>query len=474
MKKILFGIIMMFMLVLNVQAQGVKPKDLRYYNKDIGIAIDFPTEWDIYTEDNKNVPDSFKEALKNKKDKNDSPLLLGMKKNQNAFVRLLIEKYNATLDEYMQLFQLMLDNPNINVVSITYSGDNNNATVIYQAKVNNLPIRFVDYVVMNNGYAVRLTFWSIDSLFQNQFSEFSEIAQKALFYDKSAKTNWGPLWASVPSSCEHDKKPVEQNNFKYMFFTVKSKTNTVYIMGSIHIGKDSFYPFPNNIETAFAKTNNIVVEVNTQSKEVKDKTYDFNSYAYLPNNKTLQDVLTKDLYSAVETSFLNYGVPMSKMNRFKPWVAAATLTTLKMMSLGYVANSGTENYFLAKAGDKKIFELESFEEQVKIFDSIDGNSFLAMTLLSLSSMEKELETMIDSWRNQDLQKLEDITMEGIENEGRRDYFEKFYFQRNLAMTDKIKGYLSQNEDYFVIVGSGHLVGEKGIVALLKKAGYTVE
>jgi uncharacterized protein YbaP (TraB family) len=42
------------------------------------------------------------------------------------------------------------------------------------------------------------------------------------------------------------------------------------------------------------------------------------------------------------------------------------------------------------------------------------------------------------------------------------------------MTEKIKGYLGQNENYFVIVGSGHLVGDKGILALLNKAGYTVE
>ncbi len=473
MKKILFAILAVLLLGLTVQAKETNPKDLRYYNKDIGIAVDISGEWEIFTDD-KNAPDFFKKLLKNKKDKNDSPLFLGMKKNQSAFTRLIIEKYAASIDEYMSLFEATLNSSGIELVSITYSEAHNNATVIYLTKANNLPIRFVDYVVLNNGYAVRLTFWSLDSLFPNQFSEFSGVAQKALFYDKAAKTDWAPLWSTVPSSLEQDKTPVVQNDLKYMFFTVKGKTNTVYIMGSIHIGNNSFYPFPDRIETAFSKTNNIVVEVNTKSPEFNEKTQNLDSYAYLPENKTLQDVLTKDLYSALETNLLSYGVPMSKMDRFKPWVVASTLTTLKMMSIGYVANSGTENYFLDKAGVKKILELESFEEQVKLFDSIDGNLFLATTLLSLSSMEKEMGAIIDSWKNQDMQQLEKLTMVGSEDQSQREYFEKLYFQRNVSMTAKIKDYLGQSEDYFVIVGSSHLVGDRGIVTLLKKAGYEVE
>ena len=41
------------------------------------------------------------------------------------------------------------------------------------------------------------------------------------------------------------------------------------------------------------------------------------------------------------------------------------------------------------------------------------------------------------------------------------------------MTDKVKKYLLDNENYFVVVGSGHLVGDRGIVALLKNDKYKV-
>lgn len=471
MKKILLGIIFAVFLILNVNAKGINPKDFQFYNNDIGIALEFPIEWEIF-EDERKAPASFKELLKNRNSKYD-PTFLGMKKNQTAFVKLTVEEYEASLDDYVELFETMLINSNIKIISETYSEDNNSTTVIYQTKVNNLSLRFVDYIIMNNGYASRLSFWTLESIFNKQVHEFTEIAQKALFNVTSDKNNWNPLWANVKISLEQEA-PVGQNDSKYMFFTVKGNKNTIYLMGSIHIGNSSFYPFPDKIESAFSNTPNLVLEVNTDSKEVSDKIKNISSYGYLKDNKTLQDVLSKDLYKAVETNFLNYGLPMDQVNRLKPWLVAATLTNLKMMSIGYVTDSGTEKYFLEKSSDKIIFELESFEEQLNIFDSIDGNSFLAMTLLSLSSMEKQIESLIISWKNQDLQKLEELTLEGIDNDNQKDYFEKFYFKRNLAMTEKIKSYLGQNENYFVIVGAGHLVGEKGILSLLKKSGYPVE
>jgi hypothetical protein len=46
--------------------------------------------------------------------------------------------------------------------------------------------------------------------------------------------------------------------------------------------------------------------------------------------------------------------------------------------------------------------------------------------------------------------------------------------RNTAMALKVEGFLKMKETYFVIVGAGHLVGEKGMVEILKKKGYPIE
>ena len=41
------------------------------------------------------------------------------------------------------------------------------------------------------------------------------------------------------------------------------------------------------------------------------------------------------------------------------------------------------------------------------------------------------------------------------------------------MADEIESFLDTGYSYFVVVGAGHLVGNKGIVELLKSRGYSV-
>jgi uncharacterized protein YbaP (TraB family) len=53
-------------------------------------------------------------------------------------------------------------------------------------------------------------------------------------------------------------------------------------------------------------------------------------------------------------------------------------------------------------------------------------------------------------------------------------YEKLIYERNRRMVSKIEGYLKGNGTYFVVVGAGHLIGEKGIVETLGKKGYRVE
>jgi uncharacterized protein YbaP (TraB family) len=42
------------------------------------------------------------------------------------------------------------------------------------------------------------------------------------------------------------------------------------------------------------------------------------------------------------------------------------------------------------------------------------------------------------------------------------------------MAEKIEEFLADDEIYFVVVGAGHLVGENGLINLLKNQGYETE
>ena len=49
--------------------------------------------------------------------------------------------------------------------------------------------------------------------------------------------------------------------------------------------------------------------------------------------------------------------------------------------------------------------------------------------------------------------------------------EKVPYERNRKMTSGIEDFLRARENYFVIAGAGHLVGDRGIIEILKGKGY---
>jgi uncharacterized protein YbaP (TraB family) len=53
-------------------------------------------------------------------------------------------------------------------------------------------------------------------------------------------------------------------------------------------------------------------------------------------------------------------------------------------------------------------------------------------------------------------------------------YEKLVYERNGNMTSRIEDLLRIKGTCFVIVGAGHLVGDRGIVEILRRKGYLIE
>ena len=55
-----------------------------------------------------------------------------------------------------------------------------------------------------------------------------------------------------------------------------------------------------------------------------------------------------------------------------------------------------------------------------------------------------------------------------------DYNYRMLDERNLGMRDRAVQWLEAGDKVFFAVGAAHLVGDAGLVTLLRNAGYTVE
>ena len=141
---------------------------------------------------------------------------------------------------------------------------------------------------------------------------------------------------------------------------------------------------------------------------------------------------------------------------------------------------GLDRHFLKQAvqSRKPVSALETSEFQVKLFSSYPEklqDQLLLIALINAETASDVFDGMLQAWRSGDTEAMEELITRDL-----RAYpvvkpvMEKVFDERNEAMTKHIEKLLQTPKTYFVAVGSGHLVGERGILRQLQKKNYAVE
>jgi len=194
------------------------------------------------------------------------------------------------------------------------------------------------------------------------------------------------------------------------------------------------------------------------------------------DDTTLQDLLTKDEYAKVKKYFNEKGgmIPFSMLETFKPMLAMSTMIEKSMNCDNMIA---MEQLIMeeAKGGSKEVKGLETVNYQMSIFDSIpyklQAKQLVKFIDEGSDGGSKELEEMTNAYRNQELKKLEEMIKD--DHSGLASFNNILLYNRNYAWVAKLEKLLPKNS-LVVAVGAGHLPGDKGVIQLLRKAGYKVE
>lgn len=275
--------------------------------------------------------------------------------------------------------------------------------------------------------------------------------------------------------CIQDAVCQDQKSF---LWKVTSEGNTVYVLGSLHMLRQQDYPLNKSIEDAFSKSVILAVEANINDVANLDLQTLMEKALY-PENETLEDNVSQETYETIKKETGRLGLPLMLVDRQKPWFLALSLTSMELLRLGFNPSYGIDMHFMNKAsGEKEIVELESLEYQIDLLSNLSDDeqeSFLLYTLRDLHVLEQELQSMIIAWKSGDPKALASIMKKSAAGDiDMSTVYEKLITERNRNMVGKIEGYLEEDETYFVIIGAGHLVGEKGIINFLKEKGYTVK
>jgi hypothetical protein len=230
------------------------------------------------------------------------------------------------------------------------------------------------------------------------------------------------------------------------------------------------------MESAFKAAEKLVVEVDIQKSQMALAMKAMQMAMY-PAEQSLSGSLSE----ATKKKWTEYqaekGIPGATMERFKPWFVAMSVMQMELGKLGYDPQQGVDMHFLKAAADRQmeVLELETGEQQLKIFADMEPKmqeEMLRYTMEEMSQMGTKIDQLFEAWKKGNESSLSALMNEAFEKDKSLDSIKKAIFtDRNLAMSEKIDGYLKGKGTYFVVVGAGHLVGEDGIVKLLEKKQY---
>ncbi|HVZ40776.1 MAG TPA: TraB/GumN family protein [Candidatus Kapabacteria bacterium] len=263
---------------------------------------------------------------------------------------------------------------------------------------------------------------------------------------------------------------------KNMLWRVQSDSTVVYILGSVHMLPKSMYPLNAPIERAFDSAQRVVFELNLDSISQAAPAMEMVMKGMYTDGRTLKSVLSRSTYKLAARKLKKMGMDISMFERFKPWMVGITMMGLDAQDDGYEPQYGIDFYFHKKANDAKkpVAGLETLNDQISIFSDLPDKAQEGFLLQMMDSRQgsDELDQIVKAWKLGDTTPLEKMLSKYLVKDS--DLYESMLFRRNRNWIPQIESMLNRKERTMVVVGSLHLVGDRGVIAMLRQKGYRIE
>jgi uncharacterized protein YbaP (TraB family) len=264
---------------------------------------------------------------------------------------------------------------------------------------------------------------------------------------------------------------------KATLWKVKGDHNTMYLLGSVHVLSKHAYPLKPALERAFDDANQVVFEIDLTRFTPKSFRQEFKRTALYPSGQSLSKKLSPGTIELLKSVLPHYGLTLHEVERFKPWFLAEWLSSRALEMAGFSDRLGVDFYFYhkAKAAGKPVLGLETLRDQAQIFDSFNDEEnefYLVSTISGLPAYAVMVRRLVDAWKDGDVRLLDQL----LNQDKRSDptTHDVLFSKRNSKWMPEIERFAHESGNYLIIVGAGHLVGDDGVVAQLKRAGYSVQ
>ena len=262
-----------------------------------------------------------------------------------------------------------------------------------------------------------------------------------------------------------------------LLWKVSEGDKSIFLLGSIHYLRKENYPLNQAILDAFNASDRLVLEIDLQNTPAGAAQRLTLEKAVYRDGSNLAQNVSQETYQLASKRAAELGIDMQVVQPMKPWFVAMTMLAVKLQRMGLDPKLGVDHHLAerAKRDGKPTSGLETLEFQLGIFDQLSKREqelMLRETAGELERIDKNVKDIVESWLKGDGERLAALLLAGM-----RQYPElqqKLVIERNRRWLDQIAKLVEQGSNAMVVVGAAHLVGQEGIVDMLKARGLSVE
>lgn len=261
-------------------------------------------------------------------------------------------------------------------------------------------------------------------------------------------------------------------------FVARDADSTLYIYGTIHLRKSGAPWGSPAVDAAIASADEIWTEMEI-SPESDARTQQLAMQAGLaPAGRPLSSWLSAEENERLRATARRLGLQAQALEPMQPWLASLTLSVLPMMRAGYDPNAGVDRAVDAfgDAHGKTMRHFETADEQIGFFANMSPELQRQMLIEAIDEAERgaaSLDELSAGWESGDQRVIERLAVDEFKNEYPAVY-EVMLADRNRSWAPVLVREMEGAGVDFVAVGAAHLVGEDGLIALLRARGMRVE
>jgi uncharacterized protein len=250
-------------------------------------------------------------------------------------------------------------------------------------------------------------------------------------------------------------------------------TEASHIFGTIHLADERVTQLPGPVRDALNASRSFTMEILLDDMA----RLAFADALMLDGTRDLPSLVGQETFAQAAERMQAAGIPPEVTARLKPWAVLINLVAPEEAG-GVILDN--ELYHQAMLQRKPVYQLETVDEQIALFDDLPMEAQVALlqdTVRRFNEVSEQSEKIVAAYVAGDLGEIWRINAALMNGAGAaRPYYEQFIERvihgRSVIMAHRMQARLREG-NAFIAVGALHLYGEHGVLNLLRQEGFRV-